>query len=200
MSPASRNARSSRTAVEGSLAEDCRARLWERGRSAIVPAVKFKCRVCPTRAADPPMGAHLPLSPAIPVRHPAPGVEPGPRRGVSSNLHLSHQENRFHPCLWCQDRGGDSDPAIRVGFEPQRLPGQIHFHMLFLDGVYRFEGPQPKFHRARRPTPAEFAHLLHNISRRMMQVYAITRREERRVKSRSCVTSASALIATALAA
>jgi hypothetical protein len=43
----------------------------------------------------------------------------------------------------------------------------IHFHMLFLDGVYTFKGPQPRFHRAPRPTPTELARLLHTISRRV---------------------------------
>ena len=42
--------------------------------------------------------------------------------------------------------------------------------MLFLDGVYTFEGPQPRFHRAPRPTPIELARLLHTISTRLARV------------------------------
>ncbi len=43
----------------------------------------------------------------------------------------------------------------------------IHFHRLFLDGIYTFEGPRPTFHRAPRPTPAELVRLLHTISHRV---------------------------------
>ena len=43
----------------------------------------------------------------------------------------------------------------------------IHFHMLFLDGAYTFDGPQPSFHRTPRPTPAELARLLHTIGKRV---------------------------------
>ena len=36
----------------------------------------------------------------------------------------------------------------------------IHFHMLFLDGAYSFDGSRPMFHRAPRPTPTELDQLL----------------------------------------
>ena len=39
--------------------------------------------------------------------------------------------------------------------------------MLFLDGAYTFDGPQPTFHRTPRPAPAELARLLHTISKRV---------------------------------
>ena len=43
----------------------------------------------------------------------------------------------------------------------------IHLHMLFLDGAYTFDGPQPQFHRTPRPTSAELARLLHTIGKRV---------------------------------
>ena len=43
----------------------------------------------------------------------------------------------------------------------------IHFHMLFLDGVYNFKGRRPTFDRAPRPTPAELTKLLHTIGQRV---------------------------------
>ncbi len=46
----------------------------------------------------------------------------------------------------------------------------IHFHMLFLDGVYTFEGPRPRFHRAPRSAPDELAKLLHTISKRVARL------------------------------
>ncbi len=46
----------------------------------------------------------------------------------------------------------------------------IHFHMLFLDGVYSFDHARPKFHRASRPTPAELVRLLHTISTRVARL------------------------------
>jgi hypothetical protein len=42
--------------------------------------------------------------------------------------------------------------------------------MLFLDGVYTFDHPRPRFHRAPRPTPAELARLLHAISTRVARL------------------------------
>ena len=46
----------------------------------------------------------------------------------------------------------------------------FHFHMLFLDGVYSFDGARPKFHRSPRPTPAELAKLLHRITQRVARL------------------------------
>ena len=46
----------------------------------------------------------------------------------------------------------------------------IHFHMLFLDGVYTFDRAQPTFHRAPRPTHTELAKLLHTISIRVARL------------------------------
>ena len=43
----------------------------------------------------------------------------------------------------------------------------IHFHMPVLDGMYSFDRAPPRSHRARRPTPAELARLLHTIIRRV---------------------------------
>ena len=43
----------------------------------------------------------------------------------------------------------------------------IHFHMLFLDAVYDFNGRRPTFHRAPWPTPAELTKLLHTIGHRV---------------------------------
>lgn len=46
----------------------------------------------------------------------------------------------------------------------------IHFHMLFLDGVYSFDRARPKFHRAPRPPRAELVRLLHTISTRVARL------------------------------
>ena len=46
----------------------------------------------------------------------------------------------------------------------------IHFHLLFLDGVYNFKGRRPTFHRAPRPTPAELTKLLHTIGQRVARL------------------------------
>ena len=46
----------------------------------------------------------------------------------------------------------------------------IHFHMLFLDGAYSFEGSRPMFQRAPRPTPTELARLLHRIAQRVARL------------------------------
>ena len=46
----------------------------------------------------------------------------------------------------------------------------IHFHMLFLDGVYDFKGRRPTFHRAPRPTAAELMKLLHTIGQRVARL------------------------------
>lgn len=46
----------------------------------------------------------------------------------------------------------------------------IHFHMLFLDGVYSFDDGRTKFHRAPRPTASELAQLLHRISVRVARL------------------------------
>ena len=46
----------------------------------------------------------------------------------------------------------------------------IHFHMLFLDGVYSFDRARPRFHRAPRSTPVELVRLLHTISTRVARL------------------------------
>ena len=46
----------------------------------------------------------------------------------------------------------------------------IHLHMLFLDGTYRFHGNRARFHRARRATNAELTQLLGTLSRRIVRV------------------------------
>ena len=46
----------------------------------------------------------------------------------------------------------------------------IHFHMLFLEGVYSFGRARPKFHRAPRPAPHELEKLLHRTSQRVARL------------------------------
>jgi hypothetical protein len=46
----------------------------------------------------------------------------------------------------------------------------VHLHMLFLDGAYRFANNQAAFHRARRPTCEELDSLLVTLSRRIVRV------------------------------
>jgi len=45
-----------------------------------------------------------------------------------------------------------------------------HFHMLLLDGVYRFGSRKARFHRARRATSDDLAQLLDTLSRRIVAV------------------------------
>ena len=45
-----------------------------------------------------------------------------------------------------------------------------HLHMLFLDGAYTFRGCGAVFHRARRLTDIELAHLLDSLSRRIVRL------------------------------
>ena len=49
----------------------------------------------------------------------------------------------------------------------------IHFHMLFLDGVYSFNEPRPKFHRAPPPNPDELSKLLHTITHRVVRAASV---------------------------
>lgn len=46
----------------------------------------------------------------------------------------------------------------------------IHLHMLFLDGAYRFRGNRAIFHRTRQPDHAQLARLLDTLSRRIVRV------------------------------
>ena len=90
-------------------------------------------RSCPSCTADPSMGAHLPLSPAVPVRRPAAGTGPDPGRGLSSHLHPPPPADRIHRRLWRQDRGGHPHPALRFRAEPQHpLPHALPRRGLFI--------------------------------------------------------------------
>jgi hypothetical protein len=46
----------------------------------------------------------------------------------------------------------------------------VHLHMLFLDGAYRFANNQAAFHRASRPTCEELDNLLVTLTRRIVRV------------------------------
>jgi hypothetical protein len=46
----------------------------------------------------------------------------------------------------------------------------VHLHMLFLDGAYRFSTTRPTFHRARPPAGEELNDLLDTLSRRIVRV------------------------------
>jgi hypothetical protein len=46
----------------------------------------------------------------------------------------------------------------------------VHLHMLFLDGAYRFSTSRPAFHRARPPAGEELNDLLDTLSRRIVRV------------------------------
>ena len=46
----------------------------------------------------------------------------------------------------------------------------IHFHMLFLEGVYSFGRARPKFHRAPRPAPHELEKLPHRTGQRVARL------------------------------
>ena len=45
----------------------------------------------------------------------------------------------------------------------------IHFHMLFLDGVYLTTESGPSFRRVKAPTPAELELLVHTLSARIVR-------------------------------
>ena len=59
---------------------------------------------------------------------------------------------------------GAVTPIRRFG---SALNLNIHFHVLFLDGVYDFKGRRPTFHRAPQPTRAELTKLLRTIGQRV---------------------------------
>lgn len=46
----------------------------------------------------------------------------------------------------------------------------IHFHMLFFDGVYSFGRARPKFHRTPRPAPHEIEKLPHRTGQRVARL------------------------------
>ena len=82
--------------------------------------------------------------------------------GVAQSLGAEH---RIHVASGAKT--GAVTPIQRFG---SALNRNIHFHMLFLDGAYRFDRARPRFHRAPRPTPAEFVRLLHTISTRVARL------------------------------
>ena len=67
----------------------------------------------------------------------------------------------------CGARSGAVTLIQRFG---SALNLNIHLHMLFLDGAYRFRGNQATFHRTRQPDHAELARLLDTLSRRIVRV------------------------------
>jgi hypothetical protein len=118
------------------------------------------------------MGVEFSFPAEIPVRQP-------PRTdGQSAGYRLPrycippHQEsgedskngsNRFshaHSAVWTVRRPG------RTKFESER--GPVHFHMLFLDGVYaKNKYGKAIFQRTNAPTQEELAQLVHTISHRV---------------------------------
>ena len=64
----------------------------------------------------------------------------------------------------------DNAPSPSTAWYSAWLSLNIHFHRLFLDGVYDFKGRRPTFHRAPRPTPAELTKLLHTIGQRVARL------------------------------
>ena len=76
----------------------------------------------------------------------------------------------------------DSGPSPWTAWYSAWLSLNIHLHMLFVDGVYTFEGERPRFHHGAAPTQAELQRLLHAIATRVTRALEkqglLTRDEE----------------------
>ena len=108
------------------------------------------------------MGAERPLSAALPVRQPPRCHGPGARHCLPLHRHAADQESG----VLTKDGPGrcrHADPALRQCAQPN-----VHFHMLFLDGVY-VEHPDGRlrFRRVKAPTSAELHQLTQTLARRI---------------------------------
>jgi hypothetical protein len=118
------------------------------------------------------VGAQLSIPVAISLRQPSGDHGPGARDRQSRHRHASGQEGR----LFEKDSPpwrSNADPAIwsvrRPGCtKPESERGPIHFHMLFLDGVYvdRHDG-STRFRWVSSPTTQELTQLSQTIARRV---------------------------------
>jgi hypothetical protein len=77
------------------------------------------------------------------------------------------QEGRIHP-KDSGNRRGDVVPAIWLCVEFESERGPVHFHMLFLDGVYGEDlYGKTGFKRSSAPSQQQLAELVHTISHRV---------------------------------
>jgi hypothetical protein len=118
------------------------------------------------------MGVELSFPTEIPVRQPprTDGQSAGyrlPRYCIpphqesgEDSKNGSNQFSHAHSAVWTVRRPG------RTKFESER--GPVHFHMLFLDGVYaKKKYGKAIFQRTNAPTQEEPAQLVHTISHRI---------------------------------
>jgi hypothetical protein len=113
------------------------------------------------------MGAKLPFSIKIPVRE-SPGIDgSGAWYRVQGHLDPVDPKSR----IYSKDRAnrrGDADPAIWKRVEPESERGPVHFHMLFLDGIYsENKYGKIRFQLTIAPSQRELTNLVHTISHRV---------------------------------
>jgi len=111
------------------------------------------------------MGAECPGAVALPVRQPPEAI--GPALGIVHRVNaggLAAQTGVERSTAQC----GAVTLIQRFG---SALNLNIHFHMLWLDGVYQEDIEQaqrkPRVHRARAPTSAQLTHLAEKIAHRV---------------------------------
>ena len=118
------------------------------------------------------MGAQLSIPVTFSLRQPSGDHGSGARDSQSRHHHTSGQEGRLFEKDSPHGRG-NVDSAVwtvrRPGrTEPESERGPIHFHMLFLDGVYvdHLDG-SARFRWVRSPTSQELTQLAQTIAHRV---------------------------------
>ena len=113
--------------------------------------------MCPS-----PVGHQLPLSPALPVCCLPPGHGQGTKHRLPSDLHLSDPQSRTTL------KDGATGAVTLIQRFGSALNLNIHFHVLFLDGVYVYRDDQPpRFLRVKAPDKNELEALVQRISKRV---------------------------------
>ena len=115
------------------------------------------------------MGTELSVPIEISVCQP-PGID-GPGAGGCLSVYIfpPDQKGRIHP-EDRENRSGDIDPAVWRCAESQSERGPVHFHMLFLDGVYtENKYGKTRFQQTIAPNQQELTGLVHTISHRVAE-------------------------------
>ncbi len=84
------------------------------------------------------------------------------QRGISTFL--------IHKCGFTVASGARTGTVTLIQRFGSALNLNPHLHMLFLDGVYLFEGSRSRFHRARQPTLDDLMWLLYSLSGRVIRL------------------------------
>jgi len=106
---------------------------------------------------------------AFSLRQPSGDYRQGVGHRLPRHLHAFGQEGRLFAKVSPNWRG-NVDTAVWFCTEPESGRGPIHFHLLFLDGVYvdRFDG-SARFRWVCAPTTQELTQLSQTIARRVAQ-------------------------------